>query len=212
MYKTHVRAQFDYCDNLSYTTWPKSTTHKYVPKFSNGKSRQNPIPSSSCHYWFLEWFKSYHNLRGIRMEILIWPSYMSAYFEEYLFSSKTKIMFDIHNPGGLQYLFSLESLNKPVNESKWWYIFNDTHYEICRCNQGIDETSNFKKFKEFDWITLYIDNTSGKSKNVYDLIDSQLQSLFPHFQVFMSLWIFVRLHLVSGLLFEQFRLLLYMLS
>ena len=50
-------------------------------------------------------------------------------------------IFGIHDPVGLRYLFQL-SLS-PLRSHKFRHNFTDTPSEICRCNQGIEDTNHF---------------------------------------------------------------------
>ena len=50
----------------------------------------------------------------------------------------TKSIFGIHDPVGLRHL----SLS-PLRSHKWRHHFIDTPSEICRCNQGNEDTNHF---------------------------------------------------------------------
>ena len=56
---------------------------------------------------------------------------------------KTKSIFGIHDPVGLQYLFQLRVSLSPLRSHKCCHNFADTPSEMCLCNQGIGDTSNF---------------------------------------------------------------------
>ena len=59
------------------------------------------------------------------------------------FCPKTKSTFCIHDPVGLRYLFQLRVSLSPLRSHKWRHNFTDTPSEICRCKQGIEDTSHF---------------------------------------------------------------------
>ena len=59
------------------------------------------------------------------------------------FRPTTKSIFGIHDPVGLQYLFQLRVSLSPLRSHKFRHNFTDTPSEICRCNQGIDDTNHF---------------------------------------------------------------------
>ena len=59
------------------------------------------------------------------------------------FRHKTKSTFGIHDPVGLRYLFQLRVSLSPLRSHKFRYNFADTPSEICRCKQGIEDTSHF---------------------------------------------------------------------
>ena len=44
---------------------------------------------------------------------------------------------------GLRYLFQLKVSLSPLRSHKWGHNFIDTPLEICRCNQGIEDTNHF---------------------------------------------------------------------
>ena len=53
-------------------------------------------------------------------------------------------VFGIHDPVGLRYLFQLKlSLSPLRSHHKFRHNFTDTPSEICRCNQGIEDTNHF---------------------------------------------------------------------
>ena len=55
----------------------------------------------------------------------------------------TKTIFGIHDPVGLRYLFQLRLSLSPLRSHKYRHNFIDTPSEICRCNQGIEDTNHF---------------------------------------------------------------------
>ena len=55
----------------------------------------------------------------------------------------TKSIFGIHDPVGLRYLFQLRVSLSPLRSHKWRHNFIDTPSEICRCNQGNEDTNHF---------------------------------------------------------------------
>ena len=55
----------------------------------------------------------------------------------------TKSIFGIHEPVGLRYLFQLRVSLSPLRSHKWRHNFIDTPSEICRCNQGNEDTNHF---------------------------------------------------------------------
>ena len=59
------------------------------------------------------------------------------------FRPETKNIFGIHDPSGLRYLFQLRVILSPLRSHKWRHNFADTPSEICRCNQGIEDTNHF---------------------------------------------------------------------
>ena len=59
------------------------------------------------------------------------------------FCPKTNIIFGIHDPVGLHYLFQLRVSLSPLRSHKFRYNFTDTHSEICHCNHGIEDTTHF---------------------------------------------------------------------
>ena len=59
------------------------------------------------------------------------------------FRPKTKNIFGIHDPSGLRYLFQLRVSLSPLRSHKFRHNFADTLSEICRCNQGIEDTNHF---------------------------------------------------------------------
>ena len=59
------------------------------------------------------------------------------------FRPKTKSTFGIHDPVGLRYLFQLRVSLSPLRSHKFRHDFADTPSEICRCKQGIEDTSHF---------------------------------------------------------------------
>ena len=59
------------------------------------------------------------------------------------FRPTSKSIFGIHDPFGLRYLFQLRVSLSPLRSHKWRHNFTDTPSEICRCNQGIEDTSHF---------------------------------------------------------------------
>ena len=60
-----------------------------------------------------------------------------------LFRPKNKSIFGIHDTVGIRYLFQLRVSLSPLRSHKWRHNFNDTLSEMCRCNQGIEDTSHF---------------------------------------------------------------------
>ena len=52
----------------------------------------------------------------------------------------------IHDPIGLRYLFQLRVSLSPLRSHKFRHNFTDTPSEICRCNQGIEDTNHFLLF------------------------------------------------------------------
>ena len=59
------------------------------------------------------------------------------------FRPKTKTIFGIHDPSGLRYLFQLRVSLSPLRSHKFCHNFAYTPSEICRCNQGIEDTKHF---------------------------------------------------------------------
>ena len=59
------------------------------------------------------------------------------------FRPKTNIIFGIHDPVGLHYLFQLRVSLSPLRSHKFRYNFTDTPSEICHCNHGIEDTTHF---------------------------------------------------------------------
>ena len=59
------------------------------------------------------------------------------------FRPNTRSIFGIHDPVGLRYLFQLRVSLSPLRSHKWGHNFIDTPSEICRCNQGIEDTDHF---------------------------------------------------------------------
>ena len=59
------------------------------------------------------------------------------------FRPKNNNIFGIHDPSGLRYLFQLRLSLSPLRSHKFRHNFADTPSEICRCNQGIDDTNHF---------------------------------------------------------------------
>ena len=59
------------------------------------------------------------------------------------FRPNTRSIFGIHDPVGLRYLFQLRVSLSPLRSHKWGHNFIDTPSEICRCNQGIEDTNHF---------------------------------------------------------------------
>ena len=55
----------------------------------------------------------------------------------------TKSIFGTHDPVGLRYLFQLRVSLRPLRSHKWRHNFIDTPSEICRCNQGNEDTNHF---------------------------------------------------------------------
>ena len=53
------------------------------------------------------------------------------------------IFFSIHDPKGLRYLFQLRVCLSSLRSHKFHHNFADTPSEICRCNQGIEDTNHF---------------------------------------------------------------------
>ena len=62
------------------------------------------------------------------------------------FRPTTKSIFGIHDPVGLPYLFQLRVSLSPLRSHKFPHNFTDTPSEICRCNQGIEDTNYFLFF------------------------------------------------------------------
>ena len=60
-----------------------------------------------------------------------------------VFRPKTNIIFGIHDPVGLHYLFQLRVSLSPLRSHKFRYNFTDTPSEICHCNHGIEDTTHF---------------------------------------------------------------------
>ena len=58
----------------------------------------------------------------------------------------TKGIFGIHDPVGLRYLFQLRVSLSPLRSHNFRHNFTDTPSEICRCNQGIEDTNRFLFF------------------------------------------------------------------
>ena len=52
-------------------------------------------------------------------------------------------VFSIHDPVGLRYLFQLRLSLSPLRSHKFRHNFTDTPSEMCRCNQGIEDTNHF---------------------------------------------------------------------
>ena len=59
------------------------------------------------------------------------------------FRPKNNTIFGIHDPSGLRYLFQLRLSLSPLRSHKFRHNFADTPSEICRCNQGIEDTNHF---------------------------------------------------------------------
>ena len=59
------------------------------------------------------------------------------------FRPTTKSIFGIHDPVDLRYLFELRVRLSPLRSHKFRHNFTDTPFEICRCNQGIEDTNHF---------------------------------------------------------------------
>ena len=59
------------------------------------------------------------------------------------FCPTIKSIFGIHDPVGLRYLFQLRVSLSPLRSHKFRHNFTDTPSEICRCNQGIEDTNHF---------------------------------------------------------------------
>ena len=59
------------------------------------------------------------------------------------FRPTTKSIFGIPDPVGLRYLFQLRMSLSPLGSHKFRHNFTDTPSEICRCNQGIEDTNHF---------------------------------------------------------------------
>ena len=55
----------------------------------------------------------------------------------------TKSIFGIHDTVGLRYLFQLRVSLSSLRSHKWRHNFIDTPSEICRCNQGNEDTNHF---------------------------------------------------------------------
>ena len=49
----------------------------------------------------------------------------------------------IHDAVGLRYLFQLRVSLSPLRSHKFRHNFPDTPSDICRCNQGIEDTKHF---------------------------------------------------------------------
>ena len=72
MYKALVRSHFYYCDIIYHIPSHQNQAPLGVTLNSlMEKGRKNSIPSSSCHFWCLAWFKSCKTLRRIAMGNLI---------------------------------------------------------------------------------------------------------------------------------------------
>ena len=56
------------------------------------------------------------------------------------FCPKANNIIGIHDPVGLRYLFQLRV---SLRSHKFHHNFADTPSEICRCNQGIEDTNHF---------------------------------------------------------------------
>ena len=59
------------------------------------------------------------------------------------FRPMTSNIFGTHDPVGLRYLFQLRLSLSPLRSHKFRHNFTDTPSEICRCNQGIEDTNHF---------------------------------------------------------------------
>ena len=59
------------------------------------------------------------------------------------FRPMTSNISGIHDPVGLRYLFQLRLSLSPLRSHKFRPNFTDTPSEICRCNQGIEDTNHF---------------------------------------------------------------------
>ena len=59
------------------------------------------------------------------------------------FRPMTKSIFGIHDPVGLRYLFQLRVSLTPLRSHKYRHNFTDTPFDICHCNQGIEDTNHF---------------------------------------------------------------------
>ena len=62
------------------------------------------------------------------------------------FRPKNKIIFGVHDPIGLRYLFQLRVSLSPLRRHKNRHNFIDTPSDICHCNQGVEDTSHFLFF------------------------------------------------------------------
>ena len=71
-----------------------------------------------------------------------YPSFqiLKVHINTYL-RPKTKSIFGIHDPVGL--LFQLRVSLSPLGSHKWRHNFIDTPSEMCRCNQGNEDTNHF---------------------------------------------------------------------
>ena len=56
------------------------------------------------------------------------------------FRPKSNIIFSIHDPVGLRYLFQLRVSLSPLRSHKFRHNFTDTPSEMCHCNHGIEDT------------------------------------------------------------------------
>ena len=56
------------------------------------------------------------------------------------FRPKSNIIFSIHDPVGLRYLFQLRVSLSPLRSHKFRHNFTDTPSEICHRNHGIEDT------------------------------------------------------------------------
>ena len=76
--------------------------------------------------------------------------YMNSFFPDAIASWNILIKhfddvssFDIHDPVGLRYLFQLRVSLSPLRSHKFRHNFADIPSEICRCNQGSEDTNHF---------------------------------------------------------------------
>ena len=60
-----------------------------------------------------------------------------------LIRPETKIIFGLHDPIGLRYLFQLRVSLSPLRSHKRRHNFDDTPSEKCHCNQGTEDTCHF---------------------------------------------------------------------
>ena len=82
---------------------------------------------------------------GIFLLNILMMSHLLIFLKNILlfFRSETKSIFGIHEPSGLRYLFQLRVSLSPLRSHKFRHNFADTPSEICRCNQGIEDTNHF---------------------------------------------------------------------
>ena len=84
-------------------------------------------------------------LPGISLLNILMTSHLLTFLKNIntFFRPMSSNIFGIHDPVGLRYLFQLRVSLSPLRSHKFRHNFTDTPSEICRCNQGIEDTNHF---------------------------------------------------------------------